>query len=272
MFVINETKKEMLNSLVENGKNCLITGPTGTGKTTLCLEVAEELGMNPVVINMGSTQDARSSLLGFFTLDEGSTEFQQADFLKAIQEENTLIILDELSRASDDAYNIVFPILDFRRNIRVDEMEEGNREVAVHPQTRFIATANVGLEYSSTRAIDRAIQDRFRIFNLDYITGKELGKYITQTEGGELSKAIRPLLKVYDYSHKMFQDGKIATRISTRAILESVCLMSNFRIKDVLDHNILSIFEQDSNSIASDSNILREYADSLGIYNDTDNG
>ena len=41
MFVINETKKEMLNSLVESGKNCLITGPTGTGKTTLCLEVAE---------------------------------------------------------------------------------------------------------------------------------------------------------------------------------------------------------------------------------------
>ncbi len=63
MFVINNTKKEMLTTLVNSGKNCLITGATGAGKTTLCFDVAEELGMNPVVINCGSTQDARSSLL-----------------------------------------------------------------------------------------------------------------------------------------------------------------------------------------------------------------
>ena len=266
MFVINNTKKEMLTTLVNSGKNCLITGATGAGKTTLCFDVAEELGMNPVVINCGSTQDARSSLLGYFTLKNGDTHFEDADFLRSIQQPNTLIILDELSRGSDDAYNIIFPILDFRRNIRVDEKEEG-RMVEVHPSVRFIATANVGLEYSSTRSIDRALCDRFRIFNLEYITGKELGKYITRTEGGEISKLAKPLLKIYDYSHRLFGEGKIATCISTRAILESLCLVTKFEMRDIVDHNILSIFEQDSTSIASDSNILREYADSLGVYN-----
>ena len=45
-------------------------------------------------------------------------------------------------------------------------------------------------------------------------------------------------------------------------------MLTKFKMKDVVDHNILSIFEQDSTSIASDSNILREYADSLGVYNE----
>jgi len=268
MFVINETKKEMLLTLVGEGKNCLITGATGTGKTTLCFEVAESLGLNPVVINCGSTQDARSSLLGYFTLKDGSTVFEDSDFLRSVQEPNTLIILDELSRASDDAYNIIFPVLDFRRNIRVDEKEGEGRMVEVDSSVRFIATANVGLEYSSTRSIDRALCDRFRIFNLEYIKGKQLKKYIKSTEGKDISSLASPLLSLYDYSHLLFEEGKIATRISTRAILESLCLLSKFKMKDIVDFNILSIFEQDSTSIASDSNILREYADSIGIYNE----
>ena len=94
MFVIDDTKKEMLGTLIESGKNCLLTGATGCGKTTLCLEVANSLGMNPVVINMGSTQDARTSLIGYHVLEDGTTRFQTSDFIKAIQTPNTLIILD----------------------------------------------------------------------------------------------------------------------------------------------------------------------------------
>ena len=75
MFVIDKTKKEILHTLVEEGKKCLLTGATGCGKTTLALEVAQELGMNPIVINCGSTQDARTSLLGHFTLKDGNTKF-----------------------------------------------------------------------------------------------------------------------------------------------------------------------------------------------------
>jgi len=264
-FVIDPVKKKILTKLVESGKNTMLTGATGCGKTTLCYELAEELNMNPVVINCGSTQDARSSLLGYFTLKDGDTVFQEADFLKAIQEENTLIILDELSRASDDAYNIIFPILDFRQEVRVDEKDD-ERIVQVADNVKFLATANIGIEYSSARSIDRALQDRFLTFNIPYIKGNKLKTYVKKQFDSETAEASTELFKLYDYSHKMFDESKLSARLSTRMILDVVPLVSKFTIGEILDHVILSIFKQDSSSIITDANVLREYADSLGVY------
>ena len=272
MFVIDETKKKMLETLIGSGKNCLLTGATGSGKTTLCLEIANELGMNPVVINMGSTQDARSSLIGYHVLEDGSTRFQTSDFIKAIQTPNTLIILDELSRASDDAFNIIFPLLDFRKDIRVEELADGSGDtIAVDESVRFVATANIGLDYSSARSLDRALKDRFIPFHLDYISGKQLSKYITSLYNGETSKSAKPLVQVYDYSHQQYKESKISSQISTRMVLECVPLMSTFTLKDILNNVLLAMYEEDSCSVINDANIIREYADSIGIYEETKN-
>jgi MoxR-like ATPase len=268
-FVIDETKDKMIHSLIKGGKNVMLTGATGAGKTTYCFEVASNLGMNCEVVNCGSTQDARTSLLGFFQLKDGNTEFTPSNFIKAIQTKNTLIVLDELSRASDDAFNILFPILDHRREISIEEENGDSRKVKVADGVRFIATANIGLEYSSTRTLDRALQDRFMTFNLPYITGEQMVEFIGQSH--ELTKddsmMVNTLSQVYDYSHSLFGKGKIGTRISTRSIIDTVSLVKDgFSVRDILDHAILSQYEQDSSTIVNDANILREFADSIGVY------
>ena len=270
-FVIDETKDKMIRSLVQGKKNVMITGATGAGKTSYCYMVGEDMEMEPIVINCGSTQDARSSLLGFFTLEDGNTKFVESDFIKAIQRPNTLIILDELSRASDDAFNIMFPILDHRREVRVEEADGKDRIIKVDESVRFMATANVGLEYSSTRSIDRALADRFMMFNLPYITGEQVVGFIKDEFGLDEKNApkLDMMCKIYDYSHTLFGKGKIGTRISTRAVLDVLALMDGFSVRDILDHAILSQYEQDSSTIVNDANILREFADSIGVYADS---
>ena len=268
-FVIDETKNKMIHSLIKGGKNVMLTGATGAGKTTYCFEVADNLNMNCEVVNCGSTQDARTSLLGFFQLKDGNTEFTPSNFIKAIQTKNTLIVLDELSRASDDAFNILFPILDHRREISIEEENGDSRKVKVADGVRFIATANIGLEYSSTRTLDRALQDSFMTFNLPYITGEQMVEFIGQSH--ELTKddsmMVNTLSQVYDYSHSLFGKGKIGTRISTRSIIDTVSLVKDgFSVRDILDPAILSQYEQDSSTIVNDANVLREFADSIGVY------
>lgn len=268
-FVIDETKNNMIHSLVRGGKNVMLTGATGAGKTTYCFDIAERLGMNCEVVNCGSTQDARTSLLGFFELKDGSTNFTPSNFIKAIQTPNTLIILDELSRASDDAFNILFPILDHRRTICIEEENGESRNVNVAEGVRFVATANIGMEYSATRTLDRALQDRFMTFNLPYITGEQMVDFIkgTHTLKDTEDMAVAVLAQVYDYSHTLFGKGKIGTRISTRSIIDTICLVKDgFSVRDILDNAILSQYEQDSSTIVNDANVLREFADSIGIY------
>lgn len=268
-FVIKKEKRDICKALVQSGKNVLLTGGTGCGKTTFAMELAKELNLNPVVINCGSTQDARSSLIGYFTLQEGNTKFQEADLLKAIQEPNTMVILDELSRASDDALNILFPLLDFRQDIRVEE-KDTDRIVKVADNVRFMATANVGLEYSATRSIDRALQDRFLCFNVPYLTAKQLTSYIKSLYDESIASKMKSLCGVYEYSHKMVGESKINTAISTRMILDVVPLIKSgeFTIKQIIDNVILSIFKTGSSSIINDSSIIREYADSIGVYSE----
>ena len=272
-FVIDKTKDSMIRSLVKGGKNVMLTGATGSGKTTFCFKIAEDLGMNCEVVNCGSTQDARTSLLGFFQLEDGNTKFTPSNFIKAIQQENTLIVLDELSRASDDAFNILFPVLDHRREIHIEEQDGSSRVVKVADGVRFIATANIGMEYSSTRTLDRALQDRFMTFNLPYITGDEMVEFINDTHSMQANslRKLETLAKVYDYSHSLFGKGKIGTRISTRSVIDTMSLIKDgFTVRDILDNAILSQYEQDSSTIVNDANVLREFADSIGVYENDD--
>jgi nitric oxide reductase NorQ protein len=89
--------------------------------------------------------------------------------VKAIQTENAVILLDELSRAHPEAWNILMTVLDLnQRYLRLDE-KDGAPTIKVAPGVSFIATANVGNEYTSTRVMDRALMDRFITIEMDQL-------------------------------------------------------------------------------------------------------
>ena len=110
-------------------------------------------------------------------------------------------------------------------------------------------------------------------FNLPYITGEQMVGFISDTH--ELTpqdnKMVNVLSQVYDYSHTLFGKGKIGTRISTRSVIDTISLIKDgFSVRDILDNAILSQYEQDSSTIVNDANVLREFADSIGVYANDD--
>ena len=115
-------------------------------------------------------EDPRSTLIGntHFNKSDG-TDFSESTFVKAIQTENAVILLDELSRAHPDAWNILMTVLDpGQRYLRLDEAD-GSPTINVAKGVCFIATANIGNEYTSTRVMDKALLDRFIVIEMDML-------------------------------------------------------------------------------------------------------
>ena len=169
-FYVDTDNWYLLLRNISNQVNTMMIGPTGTGKTELVLLACEKLGVPCHVYDMGSMYDPVSGLLGVHRLQEGGVSvFDYAKFTKDISEPG-VVLLDELSRAPVTTNNILFPCLDSRRSLPV-EIAGGDdlRSIKVHDECCFVATANVGAEYTGTMSMDRALVSRFFPLELDYM-------------------------------------------------------------------------------------------------------
>lgn len=159
---------------VLRGENLLIRGEAGTGKTLLGTTLQHIFKRPFFYLNMGATQDPRSTLVGntHFKKDEG-TYVAESYFVRAIQTPNAIILLDELSRAHPDAHNILMTVLDKnQRYLRIDERPD-TPTISVAKGVTFIGTANVGSEYTATRTMDRAFVDRWTTLMINPLTRDE---------------------------------------------------------------------------------------------------
>jgi len=173
-LMMNELKWKYLVRSAVRGKNIMMTGAAGCGKTMAAKAMVNSLERPDFYFNLGATQDPRATLIGnvHFNKDEG-TYFSESLFVKAIQTENAVILLDELSRAHPDAWNILMTVLDYgQRYLRLDEAN-GQETIKVASGVTFIATANIGNEYTSTRQLDKALMDRFTIVEMDLLNKEE---------------------------------------------------------------------------------------------------
>ena len=170
-LMMSELKWKYLIRSAVRGKNIMMTGPAGCGKTMAAKALVNSLDRPDYYFNLGATQDPRGTLIGntHFDTDKG-TYFSQSLFVEAIQTPNAVILLDELSRAHPDAWNILMTVLDYgQRYLRLDEAN-GSDTIKVADGVTFVATANIGNEYTSTRVMDKALMDRFTIVEMDVLS------------------------------------------------------------------------------------------------------
>ncbi len=173
-LMMNELKWKYLIRSAVRGKNIMMTGPAGCGKTMAAKSLVNSLDRPDFYFNLGATQDPRATLIGntHFSSESG-TYFSESVFVKAIQTPNAVILLDELSRAHPDAWNILMTVLDYgQRYLRMDEASEQDT-IKVADGVTFVATANIGNEYTSTRVMDKALMDRFTIVEMDVLSENE---------------------------------------------------------------------------------------------------
>ena len=223
MLMMNELKWKYLVRSGVRGKNIMMTGPAGCGKTMAAKALVNSLDRPDFYFNLGATQDPRGTLIGNTHFKDGEgTYFSESHFVKAIQTPNAVILLDELSRAHPDAWNILMTVLDYgQRYLRLDEAND-QATVKVADGVTFVATANIGNEYTSTRVMDKALMDRFTIVEMDVLSEDEENSLLNLMFPSVDSVVLGNVAKIANLTRveSKSDTARITSGISTRTTVE----------------------------------------------------
>jgi len=241
-LMMAELKWKYLIRSAVRGKNIMMTGPAGCGKTMAAKALVNSLDRPDYYFNLGATQDPRGTLIGntHFEQKKG-TYFSESVFVKAIQTPNAVILLDELSRAHPDAWNILMTVLDYgQRYLRLDEAD-GQATIKVADGVTFIATANIGNEYTSTRVMDKALMDRFTIVEMDVLSEADENSLLNYMFPNVDSTVLGNVAKIATLTRteSSSESARIGSGISTRTTVE-LCglLFDGFTLEEAAEVSI----------------------------------
>ena len=248
-LVMPDLKWKYLVRSAMRGKNIMMTGASGCGKTMAAKRLVEALDRPEFYFNLGATQDPRGTLIGNTHFKKASgTTFAESLFVKAIQTEDAIILLDELSRAHPEAWNILMTVLDQgQRYLRLDEHENAPT-IKVAKGVTFVATANIGNEYTATRAMDRALVDRFIIVEMDTLNKEQESKLIKDLHPGITKTQADNVAEIASMtrSEMTSENPRLTNAISTRLSVEIAGLLEDgFSLEESAEVCIYPFFDND---------------------------
>lgn len=247
-YYIEDLKWKHLLRSMKRGKNVMLVGHSGCGKTEAAYQASETLDRELVRFNVGSMQDPRTSLIGTREVRDGETYFIPSKFAETIQRDDApVILLDELTRGGLEAWNILITVLDERqRYLSLDESLE-NEEIKVHPSVSFIATANVGVSYTATRTMDQAIQDRFTFIETDLLGEQEEAELMLKKYPHASPDAIGSVAKIADAIRSAATENEsnvISRIISTRHTLEIASMLQDgFTVEECAELVVYPLYD-----------------------------
>ena len=248
-LIMNPLKWKYLIRSAVRGKNIMMTGQAGCGKTLAAKSLVNALDRPNFYFNLGATQDPRATLIGNVHFDKSKgTYFSESLFVKAIQTPNAVILMDELTRAHPDAWNILMTVLDQgQRYLRLDEAD-GQATIKVAEGVCFVATANIGNEYTATRQLDKALMDRFVVIEMDTLTDEEEHGLLTYLYPTVDSDVLHNVAKIAFMTRQesLTDNPRISGGVSTRTSMEIAGLLfDGFTLEESADITIYPQYDAD---------------------------
>jgi len=157
-------------------------GPAGTGKTTMAMHVAAQLG-RPVIMISGDSDLNTSDLVGSHRgynyrkvvdkfihtvtkLEETSEQHWSDNSLTTACREGHTLVYDEYTRSRPETHNVLLGVFE-EKVLILPSQQRGETYIRVHPDFRAILTSNPQ-EYAGVHSSQDALSDRLATIDVDY--------------------------------------------------------------------------------------------------------
>ena len=201
------------------GKNVLLKGPTGSGKTKLA-ETLSSIYHQPMhSINCSVDLDAES-LLGYKTIQHvdgrATIEFIPGPVIEAMKKGH-LLYIDEVNMAKPETLPILNGVLDYRKTITNPFTGE-----VVKAKEGFGVIAAINEGYVGTVPLNEALKNRFVVLEVPYIQGDTLKHVLTTQSNLSDEKLVNKYVTFSSDLISLVKNGSLSEEAaSIRALLDT---------------------------------------------------